>query len=189
MINPADNVPEYFQSRMRIRDGKTVWHCNLCQGGDFLSYRKHAMGKQHRERIREHDEQTAREALERIEAENEPSPPQPDVQDNDPVSDESQESYNHQADLDAIDLAAMGPAARILETNILTGVNLDDEISIDDLINAEIEQILRAEDADLFEGLDNLDVDGDNEPDESSMWFPFKNKMVIFHSFLEQKIK
>ncbi|KAA1077702.1 hypothetical protein PGT21_016675 [Puccinia graminis f. sp. tritici] len=142
------------------------------------------MGKQHWERICEHDEQTAREALERIEAENEPSPPQPDVQDNNPFIDESQESYNHQAGLDVIDLAAMGPAARLLETNILTGVNLDDKISIDDLINAEIEQILQAEDADLFEGLDNLDVDGDNEPDEGSMWFPFKYKMELVGSIL-----
>jgi hypothetical protein len=79
----------------------------------------------------------------------------------------------------------MGKSVRLLETNILTGVNLDDEISID----AEVEQILQADNADLFEGLDNLDMDGDNEPDESSMWFPFKNKMVIFSFIFRAKDK
>jgi hypothetical protein len=79
MINPADNVPEYFQSRMRKRDGNTVWHCNLCQEETFPAIIRmlceNNIGSVF---VSTMNEQTAREA------ENRPSPPQPDVQDNNP---------------------------------------------------------------------------------------------------------
>ena len=128
MIHFTEKVPAFFHSRLRNRDGRTVWRCDLCQGGEFLSVRHQALGKLHREN-------------------------------------------NHQDDLDA-----MAATARLQELPFFTRLNIDDEISLQDLIDAELEEILRQEDAAMFDGPGHQEEEVD--PAEAAKWFPFNNKMV-----------
>ncbi|KAA1064902.1 hypothetical protein PGT21_018913 [Puccinia graminis f. sp. tritici] len=165
------------QSRERRRDGRTVYRCSLCDGAEVLSYRSHALGTQHRENVREYDEQMARAQRERIEEEREETNPQQEVQDN-MDNEEDEDTYDIQADLDA-----MGAAARFLLPNESSDINLNDEIGLDDLIDAELENILRNEDTVTFDGLADED-DRDNDPVENSRWFPFRNKMELAGSLL-----
>ncbi|OAV88756.1 hypothetical protein PTTG_28932 [Puccinia triticina 1-1 BBBD Race 1] len=171
MDTKFQKVPAFFHSRLRNRDSRTVWRCDLCQGGEFLSVRHHALGKLHRENLRGHDKETARKLREKYEAGLEDSPSQPEVQDTYGDLSENRETYNHQDDLDA-----MAATARLQELPFFTRLNIDDEISLQDLIDAELEEILRQEDAAMFDGPGHQEEEVD--PAEAAKWFPFNNKMV-----------
>ncbi|OAV88231.1 hypothetical protein PTTG_29101 [Puccinia triticina 1-1 BBBD Race 1] len=138
------------------------------------------MGRVHRENVRGHDEEMAQEQRERHQAEMEENSSQPAVQDNyweTENHDQNPATYNHQDDLDA-----MAATARLQELPFFTRLNLDDEISLQDLIDAEIEEILRQEDAAIFEGPDYEEEEVDLG--EAARWFPFKNKMELVGSLL-----
>ncbi|PLW11248.1 hypothetical protein PCANC_20315 [Puccinia coronata f. sp. avenae] len=96
------------------------------------------------------------------------------------LSEDSQQrdTYDVEEDLEAIESTARNP-----EADVFRIVNLDAETGLDDLINAELEEILRREDEAVFEGTTdeggNTSNPGEqsNDPGERSKWFPFKNKM------------
>ncbi|KAI9619517.1 hypothetical protein H4Q26_014282 [Puccinia striiformis f. sp. tritici PST-130] len=145
--------PTFFEPRVRQRDGQTVYNCTLCEGSEFLSIRKHAMGVRHRARVRERDDQIGHRQEE-----------------------ESKTKKNQRKDLDAMDRVA-----RLLVSDDKDDSNGDVEIEVEDLIDAHLEEILRQEDVRLFEGqTDEDENENENEinPVERLRWFPFKNKMV-----------
>ncbi|OAV86893.1 hypothetical protein PTTG_29680, partial [Puccinia triticina 1-1 BBBD Race 1] len=177
MDTKSQKVPAFFHSRFRNRDSRTVWRCDLCQGGEFLSVRYHALGKLHWENLRGHNEETARKLREKYEAGLEDSPSQPEVQDTYGDFSKNRETYNHQDDLDA-----MAATARLQELPFFTRLNIDDEISLQDLIDAELEEILCQEDAGMFDGPGHQEEEVD--PAEAAKWFPFNNKMELVGSLL-----
>ncbi|KAA1089269.1 hypothetical protein PGT21_012282 [Puccinia graminis f. sp. tritici] len=167
------NLPAFFTSRERRQDGKTVYQCTLCPGSEVLSYRRHALGVQHRERVREHDEQMAREHRQQIEEENKP-PIQIEAVESD-NGDEEEENTTHNIDeiLHAMGLTANGPGSTESSRR-----NLHENIGLDDLINAHLEDLFRHDDETVFESDEPADPeDAIDDPDEQSRWFPFKNKM------------
>jgi hypothetical protein len=99
------------------------------------------------------------------------------------LSEDSQQrdTYDVEEDLEAIESTARNP-----EADVFRIVNLDAETGLNDLINAELEEILQREDEAVFEGTTdeggNTSNPGEqsNDPGERSKWFPFKNKMVSF---------
>jgi hypothetical protein len=168
------------------QDGQTVYCCTLCKGSETLSFQRHATGIRHLENLRQHNEQIAREHRQRIENERrEPSNYLPEVDEEDEISEENPETYNLEDDLDAL-----YSAERDIESKISATINLNNKIEIEDLINAEIEEILCHQDNAVFEGDDYVlegsesDQNDQKNKEEKSRWFPFKNKMVVFYPLI-----
>lgn len=78
-------------------------------------------------------------------------------------------------------MEAIESTARNPEADVFRIVNLDAETGLDDLINAELEEILRRKDEAVFEGTTdeggNTSNPGEqsNDPGERSKWFRSKS--------------
>ncbi|OAV86159.1 hypothetical protein PTTG_30050 [Puccinia triticina 1-1 BBBD Race 1] len=76
----------------------------------------------------------------------------------------------------------MEATTALQESQIQSRLITDNEISLHDLITAHLEEMLREEDAEVFDGLP--DSKNNNDPGNSARWFPFKNKMELVGSML-----
>ncbi|OAV87337.1 hypothetical protein PTTG_29470 [Puccinia triticina 1-1 BBBD Race 1] len=166
------------------RDGRVVYQCTLCEGSKITSYRRHALGGQHRARVREHDKERVRIRREQIEEEDEETDSEPDIQENSKNDNDNRDTYNIQQDLDRIELAA-----RFLQSTDSRNVNLNETIRVHDLINAHLAEVLRQQDEEFFGEQPNQNREGNDDgdggdPAERERWFPFKSRMELVGSLL-----
>jgi hypothetical protein len=118
----------------------------------------------------------AREHRQQIEEENEPPIQIEAVESDNGDEEEENTTYNIAEILHAMGLTANGPGSTESSRR-----NLHENIGLDDLINAHLEDFFRHDDETVFESDEPADPeDAIDDPDEQSRWFPFKNKMVSF---------
>ena len=129
-----ETLPPFFTSRIRRSDGQRVYRCSLCDNSKSLSFWKHSVGIRNIKKVCQHDQEMARQQEQRIETDSEIE----NVEQEDDVSTRgNKDTYNVQDNLDAI-----GATARSPNPNFLRIINLEDVITMEDLITAELEEIL-----------------------------------------------